>query len=35
MIANFPALNNTVNTCALFSGVISITNPGCTREMVP
>lgn len=35
MIANFPALNNTSKCICAFGGVISITNPGCTKVMVP
>ena len=35
MIANFPALNNSSKCMCSFAGVISITNPGCTKVMVP
>ena len=35
MIANFPALNNTSKCMCAFAGTISITNPGCTKEMIP
>ena len=35
LIANFPALNNTSKCMCAFAGVISITNPGCTKVMVP
>ncbi|GAC21715.1 DUF4280 domain-containing protein [Paraglaciecola arctica] len=35
MIANFPALNNSSKCMCAFAGVISITNPGCTKVMVP
>ena len=35
MIANFPALNNSSKCMCAFAGTISITNPGCTKVMVP
>jgi len=35
LIANFPALNNSSKCMCSFAGVISITNPGCTKVMVP
>ena len=35
MIANFPALNNSSKCMCSFAGVISISNPGCTKVNVP
>lgn len=35
MIANFPALNNSSKCMCAFAGTISITNPGCTKVMIP
>jgi hypothetical protein len=35
LIANFPALNNSSKCMCAFAGVISISNPGCTKVMVP
>ena len=35
MLANFPALNSTSQCACNWAGVISITNPGQTTEMIP
>ena len=35
LIANMPALNNSSKLLCTWAGVISILNPGLTKEMVP
>lgn len=35
LIGNMPALNNTSKCICSFGGVISITNPGTTKMMIP
>jgi hypothetical protein len=35
LIAKFPALNNSSKCMCAFAGVISITDPGCKKVMVP
>jgi hypothetical protein len=35
LIGNKPALNNTCQLICAYGGVITITNPGATKEVVP
>lgn len=35
MINNMPALNNSSKCVCSFGGMISITNPGATKQMIP